>query len=195
GKRRSPSFPRPPALIGTRGEQARAPARPGQPDSVSPAPESGSGRGSAQLAGELDEAVSPGQQAGNSGGDAPGRAPLGVVHVADQDGAVPGGGNRAADLPGGKGGPAVAVDGERHDALSQVGNDARRDVVAVGGARPEEARRLAQEAGELGLVPGDLVADLAGAPRAGDAVGRSPGDRQREVPGAVVGDLEQRLSG
>ena len=50
---------------------------------------------SAELVGETDEAVPGGQQEGNGGGDAPGCARLGVVHMTDHDGAVPGGGNGA----------------------------------------------------------------------------------------------------
>src|SRR6516164_5116777 len=110
------------------------------------------GAWSAQLVGEADEAVPGGQQVGNGGGDTPGRAPVGVVHMTDHDGATRGGGNGAADLFGGEGGPPVAVDGEADEALPQVGDDAYSDVVAIRGAGPEEARRDTQEPGELGLV-------------------------------------------
>jgi hypothetical protein len=67
-----------------------------------------------------------------------------VVHVADHDGAVAGGGDGAADLFGGEGGAAVPVDAEADRVFSQVGDDACGDVVVVRGARAEEARRDAQ---------------------------------------------------
>jgi hypothetical protein len=56
-----------------------------------------------------------------------------VVHVADHDGAVPGGGDGAADFLGSERGAAVAVDAEGDDALAEVFDDAYRDVVAVRG--------------------------------------------------------------
>src|ERR1700735_1429635 len=96
---------------------------------------------------------------------------------------------------GGEGGAPVTVDGEADEAIGHGGDDPCRHVVAVGRAGPEQARRDAQEPPELGLVRGYLVVDLPGVPRAADAVGGPPGDRQGQVPGAVVGDLEQRLAG
>ena len=91
--------------------------------------------------------------------------------------------------------PPVAVDGEAHEAIGHSGDNPCRHVVAVGRAGPEQARRDAQEPPELGLVRGYLVVDLTGVLRAADAVGGPSGDGQGQVPGAVVGDLEQRLPG
>src|ERR1700678_1790518 len=94
-----------------------------------------------KFVGEAGEAVAGGQKTGDSGGDALGRSAFWVVHVAEHNGAAGRGGNDAADLPGAEGSSPVAVDREGDEAVSHRGDDLCRDVVAIGGAGPEEARR------------------------------------------------------
>ena len=128
------------------------------------------------LVGEAHEAVPASQQNGNGGRDSLGGAALWMVHVPDDQGARIGRGHGAGDFGRGEGGSAVAVHVERDDPLSHVADNALRDVVAVGGAGPEEPRRLAEQPGELGVVPGHLVVDLARVAGAGDAVSRPARD-------------------
>src|SRR2546427_780384 len=78
---------------------------------------------------------------------------------------------------------------------AEVGDEPGGHLVVVRRARPEVPRRLAEQPFEVVPVAGNLVKRLADVPRAGDVVRRSAGHRQRQVPGAMVADLEQRVGG
>lgn len=82
-----------------------------------------------------------------------------------------------------------------HALQPEVVDDAHRDLVVVGGARPEEAGRHAGAGEDEFLRAEHLIDDLLGVGGAGDPVGAAPLHRQRQVRAAVVGDLKAGIVG